>query len=125
MWLGIKHRNLAMLSMLICVVAGAFSFEDDPDGRVFRNRTRHVRGRQLPCHQVLDTIHEDSPISAGYRASNSTGDDQLHSGEHDAGCRPSYSPHFEPIAIYRVSISAQYLLSKLAGRAPPSSLLAI
>lgn len=69
MWIHVKHRNLTLFAAMACVLAGAFGLGEEPDERIFRNRSSHnrarsARGCQSQIHQVLDCIHEEILVAS-------------------------------------------------------------
>jgi hypothetical protein len=121
MWFDVKHRNLALLSAFVCVLAGSFGMGDEPNERIFRNRTRHTRAGHTQCHVVLDSVHEEcaSAFATG-----------RHSGASSSSSLPqrvieSHAPFagFEMLTLREVLPPGSVTVSSVRGRAPPPSFL--
>jgi len=121
MWFDVKHRNLALLSTFVCVLAGAFGMGEEPDERIFRSRTRPTRSGHTQCHMVLDSIHEEcaSAFASG-----------RHSGASSPGVLPvarleSATPFlgFEMLTVRELLPPGSVSVVTIRDRAPPLSFL--
>ena len=120
MWFETKHRNLALFAALVCVLGGAFGFGDEPDERLFRNRTSHCSrsGAASQSHQVLDNLH-DEHLSILEHGSSSAGDSAAKALPVRRDSAPAQDSRWL-VSFERIDPPGTGFLRLARGRAPPS-----